>query len=121
MFDAPELSRDAPFQHPKLISSKSFDVYRPSKPSPILTMTRPNKDLRRDYQNKGCVVKVTRIKNRRINLANNVYFVAIEFTTLHYSPVWLDTIRMMYVYELLRHVDIFNAVLPLSMQSVSSC
>ena len=41
-FDAPEMSRDAPFQHPKLISSEGFDVCRLSKPSPILTMVYEN-------------------------------------------------------------------------------
>jgi hypothetical protein len=36
------MSRDVPFQHPKLISSKSFEVYRPSKPCPLLTMYNCN-------------------------------------------------------------------------------
>jgi hypothetical protein len=32
------MSRDVPFQHLKLISSKAFEVCRPSKPCPLLTM-----------------------------------------------------------------------------------
>ena len=40
-FNAPVLSRDPAFQHLKPISTKAFEVCRPSKPSTLLTMPDP--------------------------------------------------------------------------------